>query len=226
MDAGTLLEPFAPPLRQADAQHEIPDRRSRRPPDRRPLRGRGNRAWHAAGTPARRATKSLGADRRGAAPLVREAAVDDLVRSRVCQRQAAPEQLYSCRHLTGSLSLPAPGLDQVLQFSFCAQHRKTARRHAVWWQTLQQSARMMLPLRRKGNLPRGYHPALMEADLAMEVCRVMEGEPPHFSCSFHAHLALSSDQAFSRKTVISRPYRGATDGCPGPQGEIHSLPKH
>jgi hypothetical protein len=28
MDADTLLEPFAPPLRQADAQHEIADRRS------------------------------------------------------------------------------------------------------------------------------------------------------------------------------------------------------
>ena len=36
VNAGALLEPFAPPLRQADAQHEIADRRGRHTPDRRP----------------------------------------------------------------------------------------------------------------------------------------------------------------------------------------------
>ena len=50
MDARALLEPFAATLRQADAQHEIADRRGRRPPDRRPLRSRDNRARHGAGS--------------------------------------------------------------------------------------------------------------------------------------------------------------------------------
>ena len=55
MDAGALLlEPPAAALRQADAQHQLPDRRGRRPADRHALRHRGERPRHAAGGAARR----------------------------------------------------------------------------------------------------------------------------------------------------------------------------
>lgn len=57
----------------------IPDRRGRRPADRHALRHRGARPRYAAGGAARRPAGAVGAHRRGAEDLVREAAVDDLL---------------------------------------------------------------------------------------------------------------------------------------------------
>ena len=61
VDAGALLEPPAAALRQADAQHQIPDRRGRRPADRHALRHRGARPRHGAGGAARRPAGAVGA---------------------------------------------------------------------------------------------------------------------------------------------------------------------
>jgi transposase len=79
VDAGALLEPPAAALRQADAQHQIPDRRGRRPADRHALRHRGERPRHAAGGAASRPAGAVGAHRRRDEDLVRDAAVDDLL---------------------------------------------------------------------------------------------------------------------------------------------------
>ncbi len=78
MDAGALLEPFAPALRQTGPQQLVADRRGRGPADRTALRHRSHGPRLIAGHPAGRAQGALGAHHRRVETMVRETALDDL----------------------------------------------------------------------------------------------------------------------------------------------------